>query len=649
MLLCFVGILAYPPNLSRLAATSKEVQARDGQVLSVFAAPGGVWRLRTRVEDVDPRYIDLLVAAEDRRFFSHAGVDGGALLRAAWQYVRAGRIVSGGSTLSMQVARLLEPHRRGVLGKLHDIIRAVQIEARYSKPQILGMYLTLAPMGGNIEGVRAASLAWFGHGPAHLSQAEAALLVALPQSPARRRPDRNPAVAMQAAAHLLARLGAAGSLPAFWSGGVGTSGLAGGLRRHDMPHAAALFCAGLLRATPAGTVLRSTIDAGVQARLEGQIARGMAGEAPSVGVALVAVDNVSREVRASIGGRGAGFAGSALDLTQRRRSPGSALKPFIYGMAFDSLVLHPLTEIDDAPGLVAGYAPHNFDYQYHGGVSAQTALRQSFNVPAVQVLARVGAERFVSGLREAGARIALPGRRASLAVALGGLGISLSDMVMLYAALGDDGQASALVSRAGEARGQAPFMGKLAIYYLRGDFGGLAAAAGGGLRGRDRRTLGRVQDRHVLRVSRCLGSGLQRALDGGGVDGARGGLAAAWRVRPRDRGAADVGCVRVAAAGGSARLGAPGGRDCGVAQCGFTGGAAPVGWRARGGRGAPGAGLSAFGLDRRSGGGGECVPPCDAARAGRGGRRFAGWSMACRKRGMGRNWSGGRTGRGLRW
>ncbi len=458
-------LLCSAPNLSRLA-TSPEVLARDGQLLSAFAAPGGVWRLRTNVGDVDRRYIDLLVAAEDRRFSEHDGVDAGALLRAAWQYVRAGRIVSGGSTLSMQTARLLEPHRRGVLGKLHDIIRAWQLEVRYTKPQILGMYLSLAPMGGNIEGVRAASLAWFGHGSAHLSQAEAALLVALPQSPARRRPDRHGGAAVAAAAHLVARLTGTGRLPAFWTGRADFAGLTAELRRHDMPHAAALFCARLVAGAAPGAVVRSTIDAGLQARLEGQIARGMAGEDAAVGVALLAVDNATREVRASIGGRGAG-PGSALDLTRRRRSPGSALKPFIYGMGFDALLLHPLTEILDAPGLVAGYAPHNFDYQYHGGISAQTALRQSFNVPAVQVLGRVGPERFVAALRQAGARVALPGRRASLAVALGGLGISLSDMVMLYAALGDDGSASALVARAGEARGYAPFMGPLSVYYLR--------------------------------------------------------------------------------------------------------------------------------------------------------------------------------------
>ncbi len=136
-------------------------------------------------------------------------------------------------------------------------------------------------------------------------------------------------------------------------------------------------------------------------------------------------------------------------------------------MAFDAGLLHPLTLIGDAPGLIPGYAPHNFDDLYHGAITAQTALRQSYNVPAVQVLQAIGPDRFVAGLRQAGARVAMPGRQASLAVALGGLGISLSDMVMLYAALGDDGHAAPLIRTAGAAPRKVAFLGRLAVYYLR--------------------------------------------------------------------------------------------------------------------------------------------------------------------------------------
>ncbi len=453
-----------PLDLSRVAA-STEVLARDGQALSDFPAAGGMWRLRTGVEDVDPRYLSLLVAVEDRHFFSHGGVDGAALLRAAWQFMVAGHIVSGGSTLSMQTARLLRPHARGVLGKLHDIAWAIALEQRFTKNQILGLYLTLAPFGGNIEGVRAASLAWFGHSAAHLSEAEAALLVAIPQAPGRRRPDRHLAQAETAAARLLQRVEAAAMLPQGWQSNPAFP--AAPMPRHDLPHDANLFCASLARQAPAGSIIRSTIDAALQARIEALVAWETRTEPAPVGIAAMVVDNASREILASLGGRGPGFAGADLDLTARRRSPGSALKPFIYGMAFDDGTLHPLTLIGDAPGLIRGYAPHNFDYGYHGAVTAETALRQSYNVPAVQVLERVGPDRFVSALRQAGAKIALPGRRASLAVALGGLGISLSDIVMLYAALGNDGQAAQPIRRLGEHAARVPFLGPLARFYLR--------------------------------------------------------------------------------------------------------------------------------------------------------------------------------------
>ncbi|WP_198378950.1 transglycosylase domain-containing protein, partial [Neoroseomonas rubea] len=181
----------FPPDLSRLAATGAEVTDREGRTLSVLPAPGGTWRLRTTVADVPPHLVDLLVAAEDRRFRAHPGVDPISLARAAAQWVRAGRVVSGGSTLTMQAARLLEPRPRTLRSKAIEIFRALQLEARFDKDEILGIWLTLAPQGGNIEGIRAGSLAWFGRPAARLDTAEAALLVAMARRPASLRPDRH--------------------------------------------------------------------------------------------------------------------------------------------------------------------------------------------------------------------------------------------------------------------------------------------------------------------------------------------------------------------------------------------------------------------------------------------------------------------------
>jgi penicillin-binding protein 1C len=453
----------FPPELSRYLQASTEVTARDGALLRAFTTRQGTWRLRTAPADVEPRTIALLLAAEDKRFASHPGIDPLALLRAAGQLLRSGHIVSGGSTITMQVARLLEPHRRGVAGKLHDIVRAVQLERRYSKDDILAMYLTLAPFGGNLEGVRAASLSYFGKEPAFLTDAEAALLVSLPQSPTRRRPDRHLAVATQARDRLLVRLAGAGAIdPALAREAAESPVIA---TRHEFPRQAAQFAAALARSAPPGARIRSSIDARLEAATTSLAARETAGLDPKVGLAILVVDNRTRAIRAFVSGPES--AGEFLDLTSTRRSPGSALKPFVYGLAFDGLMLHPETVIDDSPLDIAGYEPQNFDREWHGPVTAREALQQSLNVPAIRVMERVGPDRFVARLRHAGATIRLPTGKPGLAVALGGLGINLRDMTMLYAAIADDGQAAKLVAEEGVAADKRPFLGPLAGWYLR--------------------------------------------------------------------------------------------------------------------------------------------------------------------------------------
>ena len=174
---------------------STQVLDRNGQLLRAYATPEGRWRLPATVNDVDPRFVEMLQTYEDRRFRKHWGVDPLAMARAAFQFIGNGRVISGGSTLTMQVARLLEPRAERTLGaKLRQIVRAIEIERSLSKDEVLSLYLTLAPYGGNLEGIRAASLAYFGKEPKKLSLAEAALLVALPQSPELRRPDRSSVV-----------------------------------------------------------------------------------------------------------------------------------------------------------------------------------------------------------------------------------------------------------------------------------------------------------------------------------------------------------------------------------------------------------------------------------------------------------------------
>jgi penicillin-binding protein 1C len=463
--LAFVLDALFPPDLSRYLHASTEVTARDGTLLRPFLTRDGMWRLRTAPSDVEPRYIALLLAAEDKRFLDHPGVDPMALLRAAGQWTLAGHIVSGGSTLTMQVARLLEPHRRGMAGKLHDIVRALQLERRYSKNDILAMYLTLAPFGGNIEGVRAASLSYFGKEPTRLTNAEAALLVALPQSPTRRRPDRHPMQATLARDRLLDRLAGSGAMDPARAREAAETPVA--VARGALPAWAPQFAAGLARTAPPGARIRGTIDMGLQRAVSGLVDRETSALDPKVGLAVLVVDNRTRAIRAFISGRGPANAGAFLDLTMTRRSPGSALKPFVYGLAFDGLMLHPETVIDDSPLDIAGYEPQNFDREWRGPVTAREALQQSLNIPAIRVMERVGPERFVARLRQAGATIRLQSGKPGLAVALGGLGINLRDMVMLYAAIADDGQAARLVSEEDVEAEKTPFLGPLADWYLR--------------------------------------------------------------------------------------------------------------------------------------------------------------------------------------
>lgn len=426
---------AFPPDLTRLHTLSLEVQARDGTTLDVLPTPGGYLRLPAGIHDVSPNFLALLLRAEDKRFWAEPGIDPLALMRAAGQFVRYGHVVSGGSTLTMQVARLLVPHRHNLAGKFYDMARALQLTAHYSKRQILAMYLTLAPYGGNIEGVRAASLAYFQKSPAQLTEAQAALLVALPRSPERLRPDRHPLAAVQAVRRVLAENGLNPAFPA--------SDLAPPAR-HAMP-ALAPHLAWRLHGAGARGIVRTTLDARLQQSATSLLTRAVPWLPAQDSIAALIVDNRSRAVLAYIGGTG-----GDVDMVRALRSPGSTLKPFLYGMALDDSLIVPGTMMRDAPASTGGYAPHDFDGGFHGMVTATEALQQSLNLPAVQLVRAEGPARFIAALRATGARVVLPhNARPGLPVILGGEGISLSDLAMLYTGLANGGGAVPLRLLAG--------------------------------------------------------------------------------------------------------------------------------------------------------------------------------------------------------
>jgi penicillin-binding protein 1C len=423
--------------------TGRVVLDRNGVLLRAFTTSDGTWRLPVTVADVDPIFLKTLFAYEDKGFYRHHGVDVPALFRAALQLATHLHPVSGGSTITMQVARLLEKEdTRTVAGKLDQILVALALERRLSKEAILDLYLELAPYGGNIEGIRAASLAYLGKEPRRLTPAEAALLVALPQSPERRRPDRHADAAHHARDHVLDKAEAAKVFTPDEVEAAKREPVPDSRREFPMlaPHAAAEAVA----SAPGVAVHRLTIEAGIQARLQTLAAERATALSDSVSVAILAADYETGDILASVGSSDLFDAArdGFVDMTRAERSPGSTLKPLIYGLAFELGIAHPETLIDDKPVDFAGYQPENFDRTFRGTVTVRRALQLSLNVPAIELLEAVGPARLVARMRRAGADPVLPDiSPPGLAVGLGGVGVTLTDLVAMDAAIAHGGVA----------------------------------------------------------------------------------------------------------------------------------------------------------------------------------------------------------------
>ncbi|MGE5623206.1 MAG: penicillin-binding protein 1C [Bacillota bacterium] len=441
----------FPPPLPRDAA-GLVVVARDGSPLRGWPDADGVWRFPVTPEQVSPRYLDALLAYEDRWFYWHPGINPLAMLRAGWQWIAHGRIVSGGSTLSMQVARTLEPVPRSMAGKLRQAARAVQLELRLSKREILTLYLNHAPMGGIVEGVEMASRSYLGKSAVQLSSAEAALLVVLPQAPSRLRPDRHPEFAQKARDKVLRRMAALHR----WTQDEVNDALIEkvGANPPRLPwlaplaaerlHQSALRAArhGGARTSPA--IVRSTLDRDMQVMLERMLADRV-GQLPLfVSMAALVMDSQSLEILAYAGS--ADFSDprrfSHVDMVRGVRSPGSTLKPFLYAMALDDGIIHSESLLADTPQSFGGYDPGNFQASFSGPVSVSEALQRSLNVPAVDLLDRIGPARFAARLSGAGLRLRLPRDAApNLSIILGGAGTTLEELVGAYRSLAAGGMA----------------------------------------------------------------------------------------------------------------------------------------------------------------------------------------------------------------
>lgn len=438
-----------PLDLSTTNNLSTVVLDRNDRLLRAFTTTDGRWRLPVEVGDVDERYLAMLMAFEDKRFYEHGGVDLRSLSRAALQLALNGRIVSGASTLTMQVARLVEGHyERSSSAKARQIVGALRLEHNLTKHQILALYLRLAPFGGNIEGVRAASLAYFGKEPRRLSVGEAALLVALPQSPEWRRPDRNPNAARLARDRVLQRAVEEKVIAQAEATRASQEPVPTG--RRPFPKLAPHLAEAEVIVQPNETVHRLTIDRGVQRALEVLAEEQTKLLGQKLSAAVLAVDHTTGEVIAHVGSAGylddARF--GAIDMVGATRSPGSTLKPFIYGLAFEAGLAHPETLIEDRPVRFGNYAPKNFDEDFHGTVTIHDALAQSLNIPAVKVLAAVGPGKLAGRFKKVGVEPTFPDKTLpTLAMALGGVGLTLHDVATLYTALARGGDVTPLVHR----------------------------------------------------------------------------------------------------------------------------------------------------------------------------------------------------------
>jgi len=434
------AFLRIPVHLAPLNDVSHSLLASDGTVLEMRLNSQGYWREPVTLKDIDPRLVQMLVAYEDKRFYRHDGVDLLAFGRAFRDVITTRRITSGASTITMQLARLLHPNlnTRTVGGKLQQMALAWRLDHQLSKGEVLGAYFTLAPYGGNLEGVVAASRAWFGKDPDRLTLSEIALLVALPQAPETRRPDRYPNRAFHAKNRVLSRVADHIELGPLKLAELQTETIARHLSR---PVSTAPHLFDRLRVAQSSQAVLSTIDANMQAHAASMLSAYVAGYQAPINAAILIAERGSGAVRAYVGSSSYQDRSrkGAVNYLMAKRSPGSTLKPLIYAEALDRRVITLNQVFDDRPILVDGYRPSNFNNEYDGRIGLKQALLSSKNIAAIETLQKVGYEHLGAKYRRTFQSRDKSAGTAGLAMAVGGLYLTPEQLAETYLMMANDG------------------------------------------------------------------------------------------------------------------------------------------------------------------------------------------------------------------
>lgn len=418
---------------------------RNGEIMTAYLSASQEWSIPVSIDKMGAWTQKAAVAIEDKRFFDHSGIDLIAIARALFSNVKAKRVVSGASTITAQLVRIFDPRPRTYKAKISEFMRALVIERKMSKPEILELYLNRAPFGGNLRGIEAASIAYFGKSAGFLSLGESTLLLSILKAPSHLRPDRFPDTARRARDKNLRYLASRGIITDTEAQMALSEPVTG--KRNPFPKKASMAALHAKKETRGETMVTSSIDIFLQTLLEKKIAGALLSVRDQITASGIILDNASGEVLAYVGnGRhGTSLPGAQFDCGAAPRSSASTLKPFIYALAFEKGRLLPSSLLADTPLDFKGNAPRNFDMSYRGPVSARAALASSLNTPAVRVLRMAGYASSVQLLKSLGFKyLTEESSHYTDSLILGGCEVTLLELAAAYRALANFGQLAPL-------------------------------------------------------------------------------------------------------------------------------------------------------------------------------------------------------------